>query len=302
LGEPDELGKVDKVDKVDKNAKVGHAGTLDSTASGLLLLLLGKATRLSDYAMKLPKKYEALVRLGLSTDTCDASGQVVFRGDPSRVDERAIDRVLCSFWGTRLQRPPEISALKVNGRASHAMARQGEAPLLVPRPVSITSATRSSPLSEDRVTISVSCGKGTYIRAIVRDMGTALGCGAHVEALRRLSLGAFHVSNAYSLEKLDSFSSVGSCTFPFTFPLLSLRELGRSFHRVVLTRDAERRLTNGLCVPLAKAGRYSPGIVGLGNGLCVEGERMIGFAKTTRDAQKGPVLLKPEVNIPDVEF
>jgi tRNA pseudouridine55 synthase len=134
----------------------------------------------------------------------------------------------------------------------------------------------------------VSCGKGTYIRAIVRDMGTALGCGAHVEALRRLSLGAFHVSNAYSLEKLDSFPS-GSCAVP----LLSLRELGRPFHRVVLTKDAERRLTSGLCVPLAEAGSYFPGMVGLENGLCVEGERMFGFAKTTWDAQKGTVLLNP---------
>ncbi|MDR1378867.1 MAG: tRNA pseudouridine(55) synthase TruB [Synergistaceae bacterium] len=276
-----------------KDVKVGHAGTLDSTASGLLLLLLGKATRLSDYVMKLPKKYEASARLGVSTDTCDASGQVIFRGDASRMDERALDRVLCSFWGTRMQRPPEISALKVNGKASHKMARRGEVPDLTPRPVSITAAARSSSLLGGRVTISVFCGKGTYIRGIVRDMGTALGCGAHVEALRRLSIGAFHVSDAYALEELEELGNLKN--------LINLRELGRPFHRIVLTKDAERRLLNGLCVPLADAGRYFPGTIGLGKGLCVEGERMIGFARMTRSSEKGPVLLKSEANIVDVE-
>ncbi|MDR1049020.1 MAG: tRNA pseudouridine(55) synthase TruB, partial [Synergistaceae bacterium] len=105
--------------------RVGHAGTLDSTASGLLVVLVGPATRCSDYVMLLPKVYEAVVRLGFSTDTCDASGRPVFRGDAAKVDEAAFDRALCSFLGTRMQIPPGISALKVNGRASHRTVRAG---------------------------------------------------------------------------------------------------------------------------------------------------------------------------------
>jgi tRNA pseudouridine55 synthase/riboflavin kinase/FMN adenylyltransferase len=266
------------------DTRVGHAGTLDSTASGLLFVLLGTATRLSDYVMKLPKKYEATIRLGISTDTCDASGRVVFCGDAAKVDEPALDRILCFFWGTRMQRPPEISALKVKGRASHRMAREGQAPELLSRPVTMTSVTRRSRLAKDRVKISVTCGKGTYIRALARDIGTALGCGAHVEELRRLSIGPFRAADACSGENVD-----GKYLRP-------LREIGRAFHRFALSEEAERRLSNGLSVPLAEAGRYLPGTVELCHGLWVEGRKMIGFA----DIVKTHVLsLKPKANIPD---
>ncbi|MDR1048742.1 MAG: tRNA pseudouridine(55) synthase TruB, partial [Synergistaceae bacterium] len=209
--------------------KVGHAGTLDSTASGLLNVLLGTATRCSDYVMRLPKVYEAVVRLGTATDTCDASGECVFRGDASKVDERAFDRVLCSFLGTRMQVPPGISALKVNGKAAHRTARAGEEPKLDARPIAVTAAARVSALTDGRVKIAVTCGKGTYIRAIARDIGTRLGCGAHVEALRRLSVGPFRVSEACAPEDADAKR------------LLPVRAAGSVFQRVLLNADAERR-------------------------------------------------------------
>ena len=263
--------------------RVGHAGTLDSTASGLLLVLLGTATRLSDYAMKLPKVYEALVRLGTSTDTCDASGRVVFRGDPSKIDEPAFDWVLCSFWGTRIQRPPEISALKVNGKPSYKMARGGEeAPPLTPRPVTVASVERCSPLVDGAVCISVTCGKGTYIRALVRDIGKRLGCGAHVGELRRLSIGPFRVSDACPPDGPLKCSR-------------SPREVGSAFHRVLLTPEAEDRLLKGICVPLTEAGRYVPGVVALKDGLCVEGVSMIGFAELAE--AEGGLVLKPRANV-----
>ena len=267
-----------------RDTKVGHAGTLDSTASGLLLVLVGTATRLSDYAMKLPKRYEATIRLGISTDTCDASGRVVFCGNTAQVDERAFDRVLCFFWGTRMQRPPEISALKVDGQASHKMARQGQAPVLLSRPVTMTSVTRRSPLANDRVQISVTCGKGTYIRALARDIGTALQCGAHVEALRRLSIGSFHAVDACIAENANEEH------------LLPLRAIGGAFHRFVLSNEAERRLSSGLCVPLAEAGRYFSGTMELRHGLWVEGKKMIGFADIIK---AGALSLKPRVHIAD---
>ena len=268
--------------------RVGHAGTLDSTASGLLVLLLGVATRLSDYVMKLPKVYEATVRLGVSTDTCDASGRVVFRGDASRVCEPAIDRVLCSFMGMRMQRPPEISALKIEGKPSHEMARKGQAMKLVSRPVLVTRAKRCSPISDGAVKISVTCGKGTYIRAIARDIGEKLGCGAHVEALRRLSIGHFRVHEAEAAENLVLFSA----------KLRSLREVGSAFHRIALTADAEQQLLQGRGVPLAEAGRYVPGSVELRHGLCVESENMIGFVDVGEcENACGAPFLRPKVNI-----
>lgn len=269
-----------------KNTRVGHAGTLDSTASGLLVVLLGTATRLSDYVMKLPKVYEATVRLGVSTDTCDASGKAMFIGDAAKIEEAAFDRVLCSFWGTRMQRPPEISALKVGGRPSHKLARGGRSTNLSPRPVVVTSAKRCSPISGGVVKISVACGKGTYIRALVRDIGEALGCGAHVEALRRLSIGHFRVDEAETSE---------SIAVPVE-KLRSLREVGSAFHRVALTADAEQRLLHGLCVAVAESGRYVPGRLELRHGLCVEGRNMIGFADVKEDPG-GALLLKPRMNV-----
>jgi tRNA pseudouridine(55) synthase len=261
--------------------KVGHAGTLDSTASGLLIVLLGTATRCSDYVMRLPKVYEAVVRLGVSTDTCDASGECIFRGDASKVDERAFDRVLCSFLGTRMQVPPEISAVKVNGKAAHRAARAGEDPKLDARPVVVTAAARSSPLADGRAKITVTCGKGTYIRAIARDIGARLGCGAHVEALRRLSIGPFHVSDACAPEAANAKR------------LLPARMVGSVFQRVLLNANAERRLMNGLAVPLSGAGRYVPGTLPLESGLCVEGEALFGFAANAN------FLLRPQTNILD---
>ena len=276
------------LDKKDKNTRVGHAGALDSTASGLLIVLLGTATGLSDYVMKLPKAYEATIRLGVSTDTCDASGSVVFRANAAEVRDSSFDRVLCSFWGTRMQRPPEISALKVNGKPSHKMAREGKAAKLVSRPADVVAAKRCSPISDEAVRISVECGKGTYIRAIARDIGEKLGCGAHVEALRRLSIGHFRVHEAEAAENLVLFSA----------KLRSLREVGSAFHRIALTADAEQQLLQGRGVLLAEAGRYVPGSVELRHGLCVESENMIGFVDVGEcENACGAPFLRPKVNI-----
>ena len=267
-----------------RGTRVGHAGTLDSTASGLLVVLLGAATRLSDYVMRLPKVYRAAVRLGSETDTCDATGRVIFRGDAGRVDEAAFDRVLPSFWGVRMQRPPEISALKVDGEPSHRLARSGRGAVLPERPVWMESVRRRSPLEDGRVEVEVVCGKGTYVRSLVRDIGARLGCGAHVEALRRLSIGPFRVSEA-----LSDLSALASA------PLRSPREAVAVFQRILLTRQAEARLLNGLPVSLREAGCCVPGTVGLQDGLCVEGDGMIGFVE--RFEGEGEILLRPKANI-----
>lgn len=269
-----------------RGTRVGHAGTLDSTASGLLVVLVGAATRLSDYVMRLPKVYRASVRLGAETDTCDRTGEVVFRGDAACADEAALDRILPSFWGMKMQRPPEISALKVNGEPSHRLARSGRGGALPERPVMMESVRRRSALADGCVEIEVVCGRGTYIRSLARDIGARLGCGAHIEALRRLSIGPFLVSEALSFPPDPGV------------PLRSPREAVAPFHRILLTERAEARLRNGLPVPLREAGRYVPGTVGLAGGLCVEGAGMIGFVdREAGEKDGGEILLRPRANI-----
>ena len=170
-----------------KGTKVGHGGTLDSSASGVLVLLLGGATRASGYVMSMPKTYRAVVRIGAETTTCDYTGQITGLGDFSRVKESDIDEVIPSFIGWRMQVPPEISAVHVNGRRAHRISRAGCKPEIPPRPVFVESIRREGVISDDRdVELLIRCGKGTYVRSIARDIGRRLGCMAHVAGLRRL--------------------------------------------------------------------------------------------------------------------
>ncbi|MCR5347805.1 MAG: tRNA pseudouridine(55) synthase TruB [Fretibacterium sp.] len=268
--------------------RVGHAGTLDSTASGLLILLIGRATRLSDAVMALPKVYRAELSMGRATDTCDYSGQTIFEGDASGVREADFDRMLFSFLGWRMQRPPEISALKRDGLPSHKRARAGHEVVLEPRPVFIRSIRRTSPLSGGRVEIEVLCGKGTYIRSLVRDLGERLGCGAFVASLRRLSIGPFYAERGLSPDEAEALSLQ-------QLPLLSPREIGALFRRVELTEEAEKLLLYGLDVPLTEAGHCAAGREPPGSALCVAGRRMLGFAE--RVEADGKVFLRPRANV-----
>ncbi len=293
IDKPEGLRSTDCVNRIrhalGKKTRVGHAGTLDSTASGLLVLLIGRATRLSDAVMALPKVYRAELGLGRATDTCDASGQTVFEGDASEVSESDIDRALFSFLGWLMQRPPEISAVKKDGRPSHKLARAGQEVVLEPRPIFIRSLRRTSPLSGGRVTVEVLCGKGTYIRSLARDLGEKLGCGAHVASLRRLSIGPFRVEEGISPEAAEALALRGA------FPLRSPRELRPLFRRIELTEEAETRLVYGQNIPLAGAGHCVAGRGTPGCGLCVAGRRTLGFAEQVE--AWGTILLRPRVNV-----
>lgn len=268
--------------------KIGHAGTLDSTASGLLLILTGTATRLSDYAMMMPKVYRAVIRLGSSTDTCDYSGAVTFEGDCSGISGSDVDDVLPPLWGMRMQRPPVISALKKDGRPAHKLARAGEDVDLASRPVFMRSVRRTSDVTDGRFGIEVACGKGTYIRSIARDIGDALGCGAHIESLRRVSLGGFCADDAVSFDELLSSEADA-------LPIRPIRDICPQFHRIELAPAAEAKLADGISVPLVGAGRYIPGVVPPDRALCAAGANMISFVKMNRDG--GRLMLKPAANI-----
>lgn len=182
--------------------RVGHAGTLDPFASGLLLLCLGPSTRISQYLSALDKSYVATARLGVSTSTHDLDGDVVEESPRWReLDERAIRDALEAFQGPILQVPPRFSAKKVRGAAAHRRSRRGETVKLEPVAVEVYEMGEvrcSLPL----VTFAVRCSSGTYVRALARDLGKALGTGAHLTALRRTAVGSMSVRDAASASEL----------------------------------------------------------------------------------------------------
>ncbi|HSE28246.1 MAG TPA: tRNA pseudouridine(55) synthase TruB [Gemmatimonadales bacterium] len=175
---------------------VGHAGTLDPFATGLLVLLIGKATRLARFAGNQPKTYLATAVLGERTDTDDATGTALPGGPgPVPVDRAEVARAIARFRGTAPQRPPAFSAKKVGGVASYRRARRGEAVALAPVDVTV-HAIELADWTPPRVTFRATVSAGTYIRALARDLGEALGCGAHLVALRREAIGALRVEEA----------------------------------------------------------------------------------------------------------
>ncbi len=180
--------------------RVGHAGTLDPAASGLLLVLVGRATRLARFTGVLPKRYDAVLRFGAETDTDDAAGAVTVADDAWRgLDEAAVRGALAAVAARREQVPPAVSAKKVAGERAYALARRGEAAVLPPVPVTIHRLeVRRVALPE--VAFAVECSAGTYVRGIARDAGRELGTRAHLAALRRTGIGPWDAADAAPLE------------------------------------------------------------------------------------------------------
>lgn len=177
--------------------RIGHTGTLDPFASGLLILLVGPVTRLAEYLSALPKKYEARVRLGIRTDTHDAEGRTVsIRGDSAVVPTRErIEAELATFEGRAQQIPPQFSAKKVGGERMYRKARRGETVQLPPVDVEIFEI-RLTDYNPPEIGFTMTCSSGTYVRAVARDLGDLLGVGAHLTVLRRMAVGAFSVADA----------------------------------------------------------------------------------------------------------
>jgi tRNA pseudouridine55 synthase len=184
-------------------AKAGHAGTLDPLATGVLPIALGEATKTVSFAMDGAKSYRFTVRWGEATDTDDAEGQVVDRSEV-RPAREAIEAALGAFTGTIVQVPPRFSALKLAGERAYDLARDGETVDLDPREVKVESLRLVAVPDRDHGEFEAECGKGTYVRAIARDLGRVLGCFAHVTALRRTGVGPFTAEHMIPLEKLEA--------------------------------------------------------------------------------------------------
>jgi len=185
-----------------KLKKVGHGGTLDPQATGLLVLLVGRGTKLSANAMGGEKTYEGTLRLGAATNTQDAEGEIVSRGDCSGVTQEKLEALVASdFSGDIFQTPPMVSAIKVDGVPLYKMARRGEEIAREPRLVHIFSF-RIDEFGLPDTRFTVRCSKGTYVRTLCHDIGEKLGCGGHLAALRRIRSGRFGVADAITLDAL----------------------------------------------------------------------------------------------------
>lgn len=178
--------------------KVGHAGTLDPMATGLLVIGVGRATRLLRFLGDLPKTYEGTFQLGVRTDTLDAEGEVV-EEMPVTASLRDVATAMAALVGDSLQTPPAYSAVKVGGTKLYEAARRGEALTAAPRPVHVETFELVDAALPD-VSFRVVCGGGTYVRVLAADVGDALGCGAHLTRLRRTAIGAFSVDDATSAQ------------------------------------------------------------------------------------------------------
>ncbi len=186
--------------------KVGHAGTLDPLATGVLPIAFGEATKTVAHVVDCEKTYDFTIRWGIETDTDDSEGQAVRTSD-ARPGPEAIEAALQNFIGDIMQVPPCYSAIKVEGERAYDLARDGEVVELEPRVVSVYELDIEETISPELTRLICACGKGTYVRAIARDMGRALGCYGHIAALRRTSVGPFDEENAISLEKLEHLSN-----------------------------------------------------------------------------------------------
>lgn len=185
--------------------KVGHAGTLDPLASGLLVLALGRATRTVEYLTDHDKEYEAVVVLGQTTATFDGEGEILTRHEGPLPGRDEVAAMLVQFRGGILQRPPLFSAIKVDGEPLYQKARRGERVRVTPRPVTIHHLTLTE-WAPPLVGLHVRCSKGTYIRSLAHDLGASLGVGAYLKQLRRTASGPFTLEHALSLDEIDEMS------------------------------------------------------------------------------------------------
>jgi len=238
--------------------RVGHAGTLDPMAEGVLLVCLGKATRVAEYLMRSTKRYRAEITFGSSTDTYDAEGTVVSVSPPERIPTtiQSIEQALRRFTGQIEQVPPLYSALKRNGQPLYKLARRGEKVTLVPRKVTVEQITIRS-WQRPVLSIEITCGPGTYVRSLAHDLGSALGCDAHLSALCRTACGQFTVETAAPLEALrDAFREhqVGRFLHPLDSAL-------SSFPPVTFESGEAGKLLHGqaLAMPLSQGLPEHPG-------------------------------------------
>lgn len=234
-----------------KQKKIGHCGTLDPAATGLLLLTAGRATRLTRFLIRAPKVYEGSARFGVTTDTYDAAGEETSRADTSGLTQEAIDRAMEAFVGVVLQTPPPYCAKKVGGVKYYELARRGEKVPDEKKEVTIFELTSLNEWQPDQdFEFRMACSSGTYARSLVHELGQSLGCGGILSSLRRTAIGSFQVADAITVDDLrqrladpadgeerPDLGSLGSW-IPFD-------EIPLPFDSVTADAQQERRIQHG---------------------------------------------------------
>ena len=231
--------------------RIGHSGTLDPMATGLLVVFVGRATRAVEFAESQEKRYLASLRLGLATDTQDITGNRI-SGEPREISEAELERTLALFRGDIQQIPPMYSAIKVGGKKLYEIARRGGEVERKPRPVHIRELRLLGREGEDWL-LDVTCSKGTYIRTLCHDIGQSLGCGGCMSALRRVRAGEFSIENACTLDQVREAADRGEAEKL----LLPVDSLFRQDPALSLNARDEKRIRSGGVFPVAvQDGQY----------------------------------------------
>ena len=225
--------------------RVGHAGTLDPMATGVLPVCLGRGTRVTEFLVDATKTYRAQIELGVATDTYDASGKITQQGDPSGINQRQLESALASFRGSIQQTPPMYSAIKYHGQPLYKLARAG---IEVERRSRLTQIYHLELIDWQPpiVTVEVECGKGTYIRSLAHDLGQSLGCGANLKSLIRLRCGFFNIENAISVPKLEDAFHYGYWQH-FVYPIDTVL---LHWSAIVVDDNTSQAISNGQPVTL----------------------------------------------------
>lgn len=244
--------------------RIGHIGTLDPRASGVLVLLVGPAVRLSEYLVTDTKRYEALITFGATSNTYDADGEVQETGIVVNLDEETVLAAMERFTGTIVQRPPNYSALKIKGKKAYQLARAGVEFEIPEREVTVFDFELVE-FNPPDIAVEVYCSSGTYIRSLAHDLGAALGCGGYLRELRRTKSGKFSLRQAVPLDDLK-FSFEEGDWYQYLIPAIDA--LGE-FPEVVLEEEDEMAIRCGKRIAM---GDVAPNADGLAKGVSVQGE------------------------------
>ena len=270
--------------------KVGHAGTLDPMATGVLVLGIGRATRLLTFLVGCDKDYTATVRLGQATVTDDAAGEVVGAPGAAGLTAQQVEHAVAALTGDIEQVPSAVSAIKVDGKRSYARVRAGEDVRLLPRPVTVSRFVVRSVTEREvdggtvlDVDVELTVSSGTYVRALARDLGQSLGCGGHLTALRRTRVGGFGLDLAHTVDDLSARVDRGE-----DLPVLALATVARTAFSVrEVDADEARALGHGARIPSEEPGRTEPVAA-----IDPDG-RLVAMIDESRDRTRSHVVFAP---------
>ena len=291
LDKPEKLTSHDVVERVRRAtgvARIGHSGTLDPMATGLLLLCAGNAARLQGFFTLMDKSYEGVIRLGRATTTYDREGETVGpERDASGATAARLEEAAGAFRGEFLQAPPPYSAKKVGGRKFYEMARRGESVPSIPKKVRV-ERLEFAPPKDGAVAFSISCSSGTYIRSIASELGETLGCGAHLESLRRTRIGTFRAEDAVALERFEALPPSDRLSPPHAVPLA---RVAFPFPRVQLASLEAWKIRRGQAVPArgvrAREGEWVT--------LVGPSDDMLALGQVNPIGDRGVAMIKPRI-------